>query len=883
MCELPTPFMRWILPVPMLALLGVGFAPQAAQGQPHTQNAHRPAFLTAKSSRDALEIGTDYLREHAASMGLAGPDLDALQVVDRHESKSTGTVHLYLRQHLGGIEVEGADLSVAVDAEGRMLALQDQLVRGLPRRAFTRATRIAAEDAILAAAAHLGLEPDGAPTALRATPGPSAVAVHAPAGISRDEIPVKLVYRVDAPGAPKLCWNVVIRTPDGKHWWNLYVDATAGEVVSQNDWIVHETYQVFPLPTLDPDEAPRALLADPADTVASPFGWHDTNGVSGAEFTDTRGNNVFAQDDTDGDDLGGGRPDGGASLDFDFPLDLNLQPGNYLDASVTNLFYLNNVVHDVMYHYGFDEAAGNFQQNNYGNGGAQGDPVQADTQDGSDTGNAQFGTPPDGFDPRMEMFRWIQSPSPRFVVTAPGAISGTYFAGPALFGSGAAGLTGTVVQALDPADAAGPTTTDACSPLANAAEIDGNIALVDRGVCTFVTKVGNAQAAGASGVIVVNNAGNTTVNMGGVDPSLTIPAISIGQSDGAILAGQLAAGVTGDMISPPARDSSLDAGVVVHEYAHGITNRLTGGASNVNCLDAVESAGMGEGWSDWFALLMTAEATDQPTDARAIAPYLAGQPASGGGIRNAPYSTDLAVSPFTYGDIGSLNQPHGVGEVWASALWEMYWNFVNDQGFDANLYTGTGGNNQSLQLVVDALKLQACDPTMVEGRDALLAAELNLSGGKQECLIWEAFAKRGLGVNASDGGGSFTLAVTEDFDVPVQCPEPGSTAMLLSGLLLLQALDRSRRRPLTSPGGPRASPSGSPAPPSLLASSARPSLRAALPRGLRGRVSATELELLRPRTRAAAQAVPKRRNLLPRAPRHTPARRAASQQRHALL
>ena len=224
--------------------------------------------------------------------------------------------------------------------------------------------------------------------------------------------------------------------------------------------------------------------------------------------------------------------------------------------------------------------------------------------------------------------------------------------------------------------------------------------------------------------------------------------------------------MTGDLISVAARDSSLDAGVVVHEYAHGLTNRLTGGPSNSGCLDAVESSGMGEGWSDWITLVMTAMPSDVSADPRGIAPYLIGQPPSGGGIRNAPYSTDLGSSPFTYADISVLNRPHGVGEVWASALWEMYWGFVDVYGFETDLYTGTAGNNRALEIVVDALKLQPCDPTFVDGRDALLAADLDLNAGENECLIWEAFAKRGVGVSASDDGSSNSLNVTEAFDVP---------------------------------------------------------------------------------------------------------------------
>ena len=77
-----------------------------------------------------------------------------------------------------------------------------------------------------------------------------------------------------------------------------------------------------------------------------------------------------------------------------------------MDASITNLFYVNNMMHDVWYRYGFDESSGNFQENNYGNGGNDGDSVFADGQDGDGFNNASFGTPPDGSNPQMTMYLW---------------------------------------------------------------------------------------------------------------------------------------------------------------------------------------------------------------------------------------------------------------------------------------------------------------------------------------------------------------------------------------------------------------------------------------------------------------------------------------------
>ncbi len=106
------------------------------------------------------------------------------------------------------------------------------------------------------------------------------------------------------------------------------------------------------------------------------------------------------------------------------------------------------------------------------------------------------------------------------------------------------GVTGNVVQALDPADAGGPSTTDACSPLTNAGAVSGNIALVDRGTCGFTVKVKNAQDAGAIAVIVADNAaGSPPAGLGGADATITISSVRISQPDGNTIKAQLGSGV----------------------------------------------------------------------------------------------------------------------------------------------------------------------------------------------------------------------------------------------------------------------------------------------------------------------------------------------------
>jgi subtilisin-like proprotein convertase family protein len=138
----------------------------------------------------------------------------------------------------------------------------------------------------------------------------------------------------------------------------------------------------------------------------------------------------------------------------------------------------------------------------------------------------------------------------------------------------------------------------------------------------------------------------------------------------------------------------------------------------------------------------------------------------------------MSIDPRTYDAIKTAAVPHGVGSTWAAMVWEMTCAFVDQHGFDPDLYNGTGGNNMALQLVVDGLKLQPCSPGFVNGRDAILLADQNNNGGANQCLIWEAFAKRGLGYSASQGSSGSRSDGTQAFNLPPACsaPQPTPTA-----------------------------------------------------------------------------------------------------------
>jgi extracellular elastinolytic metalloproteinase len=167
------------------------------------------------------------------------------------------------------------------------------------------------------------------------------------------------------------------------------------------------SYRVFPVPVASPDEGERLLVVDPEDNSASPFGWHDTNGAAGAEYTILRGNNAVVYTDVDNDDMPDGNgADGGPGLSFDFAWSPSDPPSLYREAFATNAFYWANMAHDIFWRHGFTEAAGNMQTNNYGRGGLGNDPLIVEIQDGGGLNDANGSAGADGNSPRIQLYLW---------------------------------------------------------------------------------------------------------------------------------------------------------------------------------------------------------------------------------------------------------------------------------------------------------------------------------------------------------------------------------------------------------------------------------------------------------------------------------------------
>ncbi len=227
----------------------------------------------------------------------------------------------------------------------------------------------------------------------------------------------------------------------------------------------------------------------------------------------------------------------------------------------------------------------------------------------------------------------------------------------------------------------------------------------------------------------------------------------------------------------PDRDGDVDNGIIAHEYTHGISNRMTGSGSG--CLTNAEQ--MGEGWSDYVGLMITHNwATALPGDGfskpRGVGTYALNQPNTGVGIRQYPYTSDMSINPLTYGNLSTVVAPHGVGTIWCTALWDMTWEIIQQAGnINPNLYNpaGGGGNAIALKLVMEGMRLQPCSPGFIDGRNAILRADTLFFGAQYSCAIIKAFARRGMGIGASQGSSNSRTDQTLSF---IDCSAPSCNA-----------------------------------------------------------------------------------------------------------
>lgn len=551
---------------------------------------------------------------------------------------NSGLTHLVFRETYNGIAVFGGHVQVHVMDDGSILRANLPAPVRFPSSGIP--IGVTAADALRLAEDALGISDNNPSNVVLDSPIPNALTRD-----YREQLPSPKQVYFSLSTHSELAWELFLPVLSEDKMYHMVVSAEDGRLLFSRNLVVDTEPEgnVFRAPRSDSSSDAGVPDPDAGARTVEPFtGYPASDGDCSAPIysggTDcwttfqgsplnsyfTTGNNVFS-----------GYPDGSSvttdcsdpvgHLNFPFTNSYETS-GDFVSdrcAAVANLFYWTNVAHDWFYDLGFNEAAGNFQFDNFSRGGVGNDDVIAVAQFGLN--NASFATFPDGNAPFMLM---------------------------------------------------------------------------------------------------------------------------------------------GLFDSPRRADSAFDSDVIIHEYGHGVTNRMVGGAADANALTFWQSGGLGEGWSDVFAFSLM----DDPV----MGEYITGNSTSG--IRRHPYDN----SPWTFGDFGNIFQGllnggfpiglpevHDDGEIWAATLYDVRQTMISADP--------SNGKENFEKLIITALALTPSRPSMLDARDAILQAASLSNSGTTACSIWEPFANRGFGNSAelnhvqSVSPNDTALSVYEAFDTPPTC------------------------------------------------------------------------------------------------------------------
>ena len=394
------------------------------------------------------------IQQNAAVLKISVGGDDLPMIANAYTDPDLGLTYIYIQQNYKHINVFNAIITTVFKQHILQSNLGD-FVTNITSKANNETPAITATKAVTLAAKHLNLTDLKNLYEIENTFTINKKIIFSPAAIGKNNIATELVwvYNEDKKTV-KLAWNVSIDVLNSNDYWNVRIDAATGDFIEKNNYTVYENHNTIPLKkvvqkksitteniksnvnkTIVDDQVLTAatttatynvipypkesyLYSNPAletnpwlkasagNTAAITHGWHYDG------FTDydiTRGNNVYAYDDSLAQNYPGRYPTSttaSPTLTFNSTFTKTKLP--YTSANrefaTTNLFYWNNIMHDISYQYGFTEAAGNFQSDNMGRGGQENDYVNAEAQDGGGTNNANFSTPQDGSNPRMQMY-----------------------------------------------------------------------------------------------------------------------------------------------------------------------------------------------------------------------------------------------------------------------------------------------------------------------------------------------------------------------------------------------------------------------------------------------------------------------------------------------
>jgi uncharacterized protein (TIGR03437 family) len=618
-----------------------------------------------------------FLKRHNDLFKLSEIEVDKLKVSRLQRNNQNGIAHLTLQQEAHGIDVFHGEYTIHLTREGDVISAGGELIPDADRAANRARPVITSAEALKKAAEYADLVIADATRPLTQPSGQEQSQLFSKEASGRvfaRDVESRLVYFPLSPTQLRLAWEFSLWLRETTDVYLILVDAERGSLLYRYNltWHCFENMPqaVQPVEDLQPGpfEIERLLMGKPSQSIQpgvhphglvylkdsprpdsphiniappyterqdAPFGATPFNGSviftsddphydwwAGKPTTNLISNNADVHLDRNGDDLADAPGLTVTDGNFSFPIDLTKPPTNKDNqrSAQVNLFYWVNRYHDILYHFGFNEAAGNFQKKNFNLGGLANDPIQADAQDGSGTNNANYSGGRDGSPGRIQMFLWSGNP-----------------------------------------------------------QLDGD----------------------------------------------------------------------------------FDQSIILHELTHGLTTRLVGNGTG---LTGIQGRGMGEGWSDYFGLVLLRQPQDDLDGQYAIGQYSTNNYARG--IRRFPYSTDQNVYPLNFGDITRNTEVHAVGEIWCNTLLEMRALLIRKLGFEE-------GHRQSIQLVIDGLKLTPISPNFLDARNAILLADRVNNAGANQCLIWQAFNKRGMGFSAitfdtNDGD------PVEEFDMPSSCSDLGT-------------------------------------------------------------------------------------------------------------
>lgn len=388
----------------------------AANGMPKRLAAER-GFLTGPDARDAAVIARSFLSEYRDLFGLSDQALSSLDESRRFTTRDKRSTILHLQQEVDGIPVLHGLVSFILSHDGRVA--QVMTGNALAELGSGFEPSLGAGEALMSASGHAGAIL-AAPLAVVSAGGSREVVFELGPYLSEPRASL-LLFPVSASEA-RLGWLVLLDTPDYPAYYAVVVDARDGSLLwryNMTNYVATSGKVFHEHPEAEGFVTTVTPFADDIVDVRleSRLGWVEP----GRDVT--FGNNIDSKEDNAGDNemtIGLRTRDAvlGAPIFFeqDFLNGYNIDADWAADTriAITQLFYFGNFVHDWLYERGFDEAAGNFQSDNFGLGGRPGDRAYLDAQDNIGTyNNANFSTPPDGSPPRGQFYLFRSPPFAR--------------------------------------------------------------------------------------------------------------------------------------------------------------------------------------------------------------------------------------------------------------------------------------------------------------------------------------------------------------------------------------------------------------------------------------------------------------------------------------